>query len=98
VLWLVPEVVQSLHEVFRDWEEDQFIAVLPELRLAFADLTPRECDQVARCVSDVSGDSGAVALLAAVELEGFNEQDLLRGVAVNRRVLELLRQDGLEDD
>jgi hypothetical protein len=98
VLWLVPEVVQSLHEVFRDWEEDRFIGVLPELRLAFADLTPRECDQVARCVSHVAGEPGAVALLAAVELEGFNEQDLLRGVAVNRHVLELLRQDSLEDD
>ena len=72
--------------------------MLPELRLAFADLTPRECDQVARCVSQLAGEPGAVALLAAVELEGFNEQDLLRGVAVNRHVLELLRQDSLEDD
>lgn len=98
VLWLVPEVLQSLHEVFRDWEEDRFVGVLPDLRLAFADLTPRECDQVARCVSEVVGEPGAVALLAAVELEGFNEQDLLRGVAVNQMVLELLRQDSLEDD
>jgi hypothetical protein len=97
VLWLVPEVLHSLHEVFRNWEEDRFVGVLPELRLAFADLTPRECDQVARCVSDVAGEPGAFALLAAVELEGFNEQDLLRGVAVNRHVLELLRQDSLED-
>ena len=92
MLWLVPEVVASLHEVFRDWEEDQFVAVLPELRLAFADLTPRECDHVARCVAESAGEPGAVALLAAVELEGFNEQDLLRGLAVNRQVLDVLRR------
>ncbi len=98
VLWLVPEVVASLHEVFREWEEDVFVAVLPEFRLAFADLTPRECDHVAQCVAATAVEPSAVALLATGEIEGFNEQDLLRGLAVDRQVLEILRHDSLEDD
>ncbi len=97
VLWLVPEVLVSLHQVFRDWEEDRFVEALPELRLAFADLTPRECDQVARRVAEVAGEPEAGRSLSSGELEGFNEQDLMRGIAVNRQVLELLLQDGLED-
>jgi hypothetical protein len=97
VLWLVPDVLKSLHEVLRAWEEDRFVSVLPELRLAFADLTPRECDHVARSVAEVVGEAGLVTTMAPVELDGFHEHDLLRGVAVNRQVLELLRQDSLED-
>jgi hypothetical protein len=100
-LWLVPELVESLHEVLRDWGEESFIAMLPELRLAFADLTPRECDRVARTVIETigEGDDGksSGASLAPVDLAGFHEGDLLRGVEVNRQVLEILRQDGLED-
>ncbi len=55
VLWLVPEIVHGVHGVLRNWDEDRFVAALPELRLAFADLTPRECDQVARTVTQIAG-------------------------------------------
>jgi hypothetical protein len=100
-LWLVPELLESLHEVLRDWDEESFIAMLPELRLAFADLTPRECDQVARTVIEVVGEAddgeSSVPSPAPADLAGFHEADLLRGVEVNRHVLEILRRDGLED-
>jgi hypothetical protein len=98
VLWLVPAVLQNLHEVLREWEEDRFVAVLPELRLAFADLTPRECDQVARCVAELTGTESREFGLATVPLEAFHEADLMRGLAINRHVLAILQQDGMEDD
>ena len=98
VLWLVPEVFAALHQVFREWEEDRFVDSLPEFRLAFADLTPRECDQVAHRVAEAVGEPEAGRLLASRELQGFNEQDLMRAIAVNRQVLESLRRDGLEAD
>ena len=41
VLWQVPEAIRSIHQVLRNWNEDQFVHQLPHLRLAFADLTPR---------------------------------------------------------
>jgi hypothetical protein len=92
-LWQVPEVLRTLHEVLAGWEEEHFIRQLPNLRLAFADLTPRECDQVAQ---QVAGQAG-VAKLDLVEATDFTSADMLRGAEVNRLVLEGLGQDGLED-
>ncbi|HYT94452.1 MAG TPA: DUF5682 family protein, partial [Gemmataceae bacterium] len=92
-LWQVPDVLRSLHELLSEWEEEHFIRQLPNLRLAFADLTPRECDQVAR---EVAGQAG-VATLKPVEATNFTSADMLQGAEVNRRVLEGLRRDGLED-
>lgn len=92
-LWTVPEVIGSLHEQLRSWDEDHFIGLVPDLRLAFADLTPRECDRVAEAVMGLTGDSP----LRIRELEGFDEADLLQGVALERHVREVLTRDGLED-
>jgi len=39
--------------------EDDFLRLVPHLRLAFADLAPRETDQVARAVAERLGDSPA---------------------------------------
>jgi hypothetical protein len=101
VLWQVPEVLDSLHDVFRSWDEDQFVRALPGLRLAFADLTPRECDRVAEAAAALAGEgagAGAGASrIGAVDLSEFTEADLLRGAVVNRRLLDALREDGLEE-
>jgi hypothetical protein len=93
VLWQVPEVLASLHEVLRQWEEEHFIRQLPNLRLAFADLTPRECDRVARAVAV---HAGAEELTLTTQTE-FAEADLVRALEVNRLVAEALKRDGLEE-
>ncbi len=93
VLWQVPEVVASIHEVLQEWEEEQFIRQLPSMRLAFADLTPRECDRVARTVAAHAGVTG----LALIHQSDFTSADMIRGVEVERGVVEGLRRDGLED-
>jgi hypothetical protein len=92
-LWQVPDVLRAIHELLESWEEEHFIRQLPNLRLAFADLTPRECDQVAR---EVAGQAG-VAKLDLVEQTHYTSADMLRGAEVNRLVLEGLRRDGLKD-
>jgi hypothetical protein len=94
-LWQVPELLDSFHHVLKDWDEEQFVRLLPDLRLAFADLTPRECDRVAELVAARTGLPTSGVKVA--HLSGFSESDLLRGVEVNRRVLDTLRRDGLED-
>ena len=86
-------MLAGLHDQLAAWDDDHFIQLLPALRLAFADLTPRECDRVAEAVAALTGESP----IRAFDLGGFDETDLLRGAAVNRHVLEVLRQDGLED-
>jgi hypothetical protein len=93
-LWQVPELLGPLHDALRTWDEDRFVRLLPDLRLAFSDLTPRECDRVAATVASRAGVVGEAP--RALDLPDFSEADLLRGVEVNRRVLDTLRRDGLE--
>src|SRR5205807_5216952 len=93
VLWQLPEVVASIHEVLRQWEEQHFVRQLPTLRLAFADLTPRECDRVAQAVADHAG----VAAVPLIREAQYSSIDMIQGAEVNRRVREGLRRDGLED-
>lgn len=95
-LWLVPELLTPLHDALRSWDEDHFVRALPDLRLAFADLTPRESDRVAGAVLARAGVAGPAP--RAPDLTGFSESDLLRGAEINRRVLDTLRRDGLGAD
>jgi hypothetical protein len=93
VLWQAPEAIRSIHQVLCEWDEEYFVRQLPHLRLAFADLTPRECDKVAQLVaSECSVDE--LKLIASSE---YSSADLIRGADVNRRVIEGLKGDGLED-
>ncbi len=55
VAWQVAEVARVLDTQFRAWDENLFLASLPELRLAFADLTPREIARVAEHVAALHG-------------------------------------------
>lgn len=92
-LWAVPELLVALHEQLGAWDEDAFIRILPDLRLAFADLTPRECDRVAEAAAGLAG--AAAKTLTA--LDGFEESDLLRGLEIERHVREVMARDALEE-
>ena len=93
ILWQVPEAIRSIHGVLREWDEESFVRQLPHLRLAFADLTPRECDHVAQLVARAAG----VAELKLITSSEYSSTDLIRGAEVNRLVMEGLKRDGLED-
>lgn len=92
VLWEVPECLACLQEVLRGWEENRFIKLLPLLRLALADLTPRETDQIAKRVATLLGAES----LQAAYLPDVGAHEMLRAVEVNRLVRESLVADGLE--
>lgn len=91
VLWQLPECVDTLQELLRDWDEDRFVKQLPLLRLAFSSLTPRECDRLAKIVADRYG----LEALTAPRFTGFTEQDMLLAARLNLAVKEILQQDGL---
>lgn len=73
VAWQQPEVVRGLDVLLEDWSADEFIAHLPDLRLAFAAMTPKETERIASAVAglhdreDIGGlvhrhlDAGQVA-------------------------------------
>ena len=84
-------LIQSLDEIIAAWGEAEFLSALPNLRLAFAELTPRETDKVAALVASLHGKAGLGVLVQTHATEGELE--------LNRRltalVLESLENDGL---
>lgn len=92
IIWQAPAVLACLQGLVHDWEEERFVKMLPLLRLALADLTPRETDQVAKRVAVLLGAES----LQTTYLPDVHASEMLRAVEVNRLVRESLFADGLE--
>src|SRR5262249_24622356 len=92
-LWQIPGILTCLNEVMRAWDSDRFVKMLPLLRLALSDLTPRETDTIARRVAAMLG---AENLKVAYQPD-VTSAEMLRGVAVDASVRAALAADGLEE-
>jgi hypothetical protein len=92
--WQVKELLQALDNQFGTWDQDAFLAALPDLRLAFADLTPREIVQVADRVAELHGESTLGDLIAA----HLEETEVTLGLQLSNRVRGLLKRDGLQEN
>jgi hypothetical protein len=92
-LWQVPAILASLNEIMRGWDSDRFVKMLPLLRLALSDLTPRETDTIAKRVAVMLG---AESLKVAYQPD-VSSAEMLRGVAVDAAVRATLAADGLEE-
>jgi len=92
-LWQVPGILACLNEIMRDWDSDRFVKMLPLLRLALSDFTPRETDKIAR---QVAAMLGAESLKVAYQPD-VSSAEMLRGVAVDAQVRAALAADGLEE-
>ncbi|MCC7248071.1 MAG: hypothetical protein IT473_05560, partial [Lysobacter sp.] len=49
--WQQPALLDALDALLRDWTQGDFVANLPELRLAFAGMTPKETDRIAAVIA-----------------------------------------------
>ena len=93
VAWHVPDLIAAINTRLERWEEDEFLRVLPELRLVFSDLIPRETDKVAAIVAHLHGRAD----LGRLDHRNVTEADLHVGLAIERQVQQALTQDGLSD-
>jgi Family of unknown function (DUF5682) len=89
--WHNLQLIRSLDEIIAVWDEKEFITTLPSLRLALADLTPRETDKVASCVAGLYGQDQLGDLVQYQTTE--NEMEFNR--RLSQLVLETLSNDGL---
>jgi hypothetical protein len=89
--WQNRPLLQSLDAILAEWTEAEFIAALPSLRLALADLTPRETDRVAALVAGLRGEQSLGEIL---HLQ-ITESELERNRRITARVLGSLEADGL---
>jgi hypothetical protein len=87
-----PELFEVVDQALGDMDEPAFLAFLPELRLAFARLRPRETARLAEQVAKLSGLGAQDIATGAGDV---SEADLRLGVAVEAALLESLEADGL---
>jgi hypothetical protein len=89
--WQASGLVQALDGRLTGWDEATFLKVLPDLRLAFASMTPRETDRVAQIVAGLHGGVGPDVSVR----HDIDEQTVAANLALSQAVAEVLGRDGL---
>lgn len=90
--WQQPALLKVLDRLLRQWDEPEFVAALPELRLAFAEMTPKETDRIAAAVARMHGGADIGPLVSY----DVSEEQLQANLALSSRVREVLAEDGLD--
>lgn len=89
--WQESGLVTELDQRLAEWDDPVFLRTLPDLRLAFASLTPRETDRVADIVVTVRG---GVRPDVSVRRD-TDEQTVTANLALSQLVAEAIERDGL---
>lgn len=87
--WQQSALLDALNSLWQTWSDEEFIRLLPELRLAFSALTPHETDRVAAAVATMIG---APLVLNGQDLDAAATQALLQAELSSFRLFEA---DGL---
>jgi len=91
--WQQPALLSVLDRLLHEWDEPAFVATLPELRLAFAEMTPKETDRIAESVAQLHGARD----LGRLVRYDLSERELQNNLALSRALSEVLAADGLKD-
>ncbi|MDB5318398.1 MAG: hypothetical protein JWN40_29 [Phycisphaerales bacterium] len=89
--WRLPGLLHALDRLFGDWTDDAFTQSLPDLRLAFSSLTPRETDRVAELIAGLHGQK----TLGPLHHRDLTEAEFAFNVRLNAGVVEALLADHL---
>ncbi|MDY0745761.1 DUF5682 family protein [Paucibacter sp. R3-3] len=89
--WQQPRLMEALDGRLREWDEAAFVSVLPELRLAFAEMTPKETDRIAQAVAGLHGRDGPGPLVR----HDIDAASVQLNLGHSAQLLERLRSDGL---
>lgn len=93
VAWQQPLLLESLDHHLARLDDSEFIALLPDLRLAFAAMTPNETDRIAAAVARRHGRESLGGLLHY----DLTEEDVQTHLAWSTTVLEILADEGLHE-
>lgn len=89
--WQASGLLEELDGRLNGWDQPTFLRALPDLRLAFADLTPRETDRVAGVVAALHGGARPDVGVR----HDIDEQAMAANLALSQLVAEALERDGL---
>lgn len=92
VAWQQPALLACVNDCLTHWSDDIFLELLPELRLAFAQMTPRETDRIAEAVTTLHGER---SVFNWAQTHTLSERALQDNLALSLRVRKTLQRDGL---
>jgi hypothetical protein len=90
--WQQQALLGVLDRLLQHWDESEFVAALPELRLAFAGMTPKETDRVAESVAGLHGATHLDHLV----VHTTSESEVQTNLALSVLLRETLEADGLK--
>lgn len=90
--WQQPALLSVLDRLLAGWDEADFVANLPELRLAFAEMTPKETDRIAQAVAGLHGQSD----LGRLVRYDLSAEQVQANLATTQHLLDVLHADGLD--
>ena len=93
LIWRVPGLVAEMDAILGTLDDEEFITLLPHLRLAFAGLDPRETDTLALTIAERHGISPQ-SLAAPVSYD-LTAEEMQRNLELSARLSRQLREDGL---
>ena len=94
ILWRHERVLREIDQLLCGIADEDFLQLLPHVRLAFTALNPREADRVAESLASLHGGRSGEFTRRQTEL---TERDLQKGLALQRAVSHSLAADGLSD-
>ena len=89
-----PEFLREIDGLFTELEDEDFTAMLPQLRLAFSYFLPTETDRLARSAAKLHGQSGPITKQRAVDAADYSRAEAVDAWAAAR----LDQWRGGEDD
>jgi hypothetical protein len=93
VAWNVSKLLQAIDAQLQVWDDEQFLRLLPDFRLAFADLTPRETDKVASLIAGFYGKPN----LGDLTNRHLTQADLHLGLQLEQLLVASLKADNLDN-
>lgn len=91
----LPAVLESFDALVREWDEESFIAYLPDLRQSFTKLRPQDTATLAERVCALHGDAGSDGTSLMETHYDTSEDDLRAGLQLERLLTQSLARDGL---
>lgn len=89
----IPLLIELLNDLLSEWDERRFIQVLPDLRFAFSQLTPKQNAQMAQYVAQNLSMEAQDLTLHQTE---FNEKQMLQALQLEQRLQNQLVELGLQ--
>ncbi len=78
-----PILIDHLNRLLSQWDEQRFIQILPDLRFAFSQLTPKQNEELSRYIAGEIGLSRQELSLWQTE---FSEKEMLEATGLNQKL------------